>query len=49
MGASELVLNEYLGGMMLRYIATHGKPDDTEKLNKNLPSGITELTNTGQG
>ena len=48
MGASELVMNEYLGGILLRYIATHGN-DDREKLDDNLPSGITELTNTGQG
>ena len=48
MGASELVLNEYLGGMMLRYVATHGN-EDREKLMMNIPSGITELTNTGQG
>lgn len=48
MGASELVMNEYLGGILLRYIATHGN-EDREKLNMNLPSGITELTNTGQG
>lgn len=49
MGASELVMNEYLGGILLRYIATHGKGDDSENLDNNLPSGITELTNTGQG
>lgn len=49
MGASELVMNEYLGGILLRYIATHGKGDDSENLDSNLPSGITDLTNTGQG
>lgn len=38
MGASELVLNEYLGGMMLRYIATHGRPDDSETLDPHLPA-----------
>ena len=48
MGASELVMNEYLGGILLRYIATHGN-EDREKLNNDLPSAITELTNTGQG
>ena len=48
MGASELVMNEYLGGILLRYIATHGN-EDREKLDNSLPSGITELTNTGQG
>ncbi len=48
MGASELVMNEYLGGILLRYIATHGN-EDREKINNDMPSGITELTNTGQG
>lgn len=27
MGASQVVLNEYLGGMIIRYIATHGSDD----------------------
>lgn len=27
MGASQIVLNEYLGGIILRYIATHGSDD----------------------
>ena len=27
MGASEIIFNEYLGGIMLRYIATHGTDD----------------------
>lgn len=27
LGATQLVLNEYLGGVMLRYIATHGSDD----------------------
>lgn len=48
MGASELILNEYLGGIVLRYLATHGN-DDREKLDMDMPSGITELTDTGQG
>lgn len=48
MGASELIMNEYIGGIMLRYLATHGN-DDREKINNDMPSGITELTNTGQG
>ena len=48
MGASELVMNEYLGGILLRYLATHGKGDDSENLNSNLPT-IQDLTNTGQG
>ena len=43
MGASELILNEYLGGIMLRYIATHGKEEDTEKVNNNLPSWPIDL------
>lgn len=38
MGASELVMNEYLGGIVLRYIATHGRPDDSENLDPDLPS-----------
>ncbi len=38
MGASELVMNEYLGGIVLRYIATHGRPDDSETLDPDLPS-----------
>ena len=28
-GASQIVLNEYLGGIMIRYLATHGEGDDT--------------------
>lgn len=27
LGASQIVLNEYLGGIMLRYVATHGADD----------------------
>lgn len=49
MGASQFILNEYLGGIILRYAATHGSGDDVEKINEDLPSGITQLTNTGQG
>lgn len=37
MGAQEVVLNEYLGGMLLRYRATHGN-DDMEKLNESIPT-----------
>lgn len=37
LGASQFVLNEYLGGIMLRYVATHGH-DDEEALDPNLPS-----------
>lgn len=29
LGASQIVLNEYLGGIMLRYVATHGAGDDS--------------------
>lgn len=29
-GASQVVLNEYLGGIILRYIATHGGEDKGE-------------------
>lgn len=28
-GASQIVLNEYLGGLVLRYLATHGSDDET--------------------
>lgn len=38
MGASEIVMNEYLGGIVLRYIATHSKADDSENLDSILPS-----------
>ena len=34
MGASQLVLNEYLGGVILRYVATHMEnSDDSETVN----------------
>lgn len=39
-GASQLVLSEYLGGVVLRYVATHSKNDDSEKVNPDLPSKI---------
>lgn len=38
-GASQIVLNEYLGGIMLRYIATHGGDDD-ERINPNQPAAV---------
>jgi len=41
-GASQIIMNEYLGGVTLRYIATHGY-DDIEKLDDSLPSGPTDL------
>ena len=40
MGAQEVVLNEYLGGMLIRYRATHGN-DDREKIDDTLPSEYT--------
>lgn len=46
LGASELILNEYLGGIMMRYLSTHGN-DDREKINNKLPT-MTELTDLGQ-
>lgn len=38
MGASQIILNEYLGGIMLRYIATHGRGDDAETVNPQWPA-----------
>lgn len=35
MGASEVILNEYLGGVLLRYRATHGRGDDATTINPN--------------
>lgn len=46
MGASEIILNEYLGGIMLRYVATHGNSDDSEK-NDNTKPTIQDLTGNG--
>ena len=37
MGASEIILNEYLGGVLLRYRATHGRADDATTINSALP------------
>lgn len=37
LGASQFVLNEQMGGLMLRYVATHGH-DDEEAINPNLVS-----------
>lgn len=37
-GASQLVLNEYLGGVMLRYSATHSEADDSQNIDNNLPA-----------
>lgn len=38
MGATQLVLNEYLGGVMLRYVATHSDADDSERIDNSLPA-----------
>ena len=38
MGASEIVFNEYLGGIVLRYMSTHGNADDSEKLDDSKPA-----------
>ena len=40
MGAQEVVLNEYLGGMLIRYRATHGN-EDREKVDNDIPSAYT--------
>lgn len=37
LGASQLVLNEYLGGVLIRYLATHGQ-DDEGHVNSKLPA-----------
>lgn len=44
LGASHVVLNEYLGGVMLRYLATHSEADDSENRDNNYPAPI-DLTN----
>ena len=38
MGASEIIMNEYLGGIMLRYSATHGRGDDSTTVDPELPA-----------
>lgn len=38
LGASQLVLNEYLGGVLIRYVATHSENSDSEKIYEKLPS-----------
>lgn len=38
LGASQVVLNEYLGGVILRYTATHSDADDSERINNNYPA-----------
>lgn len=37
-GATQLILNEYLGGVMLRYTATHSDADDSERIDNSLPA-----------
>ena len=39
-GASQLVLSEYLGGVVVRYLATHSKINDSEKVYPELPARI---------
>lgn len=43
LGASQLVLNEYLGGVLLRYVATHSEADDSENINSDLPAPVDLL------
>lgn len=43
-GASQLVLNEYLGGVLLRYVATHSEADDSKNRNNDYPAP-QDLTN----
>lgn len=38
LGAQQLVLNEYLGGVMLRYSASNSEANDAEKVDNDLPS-----------
>lgn len=38
LGAQQLVLNEYLGGVMLRYSASNSEANDAEKVDDSLPS-----------
>lgn len=38
LGASQLVLNEYLGGVLLRYIATNSNSSDDEHIDDSLPA-----------
>ena len=37
-GASQMILNEYLGGVMLKYTATHSEADDSENIDNTLPA-----------
>ena len=38
MGAQQLVLNEYLGGVMLRYSASHSEADDSQNIDNTKPA-----------
>ena len=38
LGASQLVLNEYLGGVLLRYVATNSNSNDDEHIDNSLPA-----------
>lgn len=38
LGAQQLVLNEYLGGVMIRYSASNSEANDAEKVDNDLPS-----------
>lgn len=42
LSANQIILNEYLGGVMLRYYATHSSADDDEHVDDSLPAN-TEL------
>lgn len=37
-GCAQLVLNEYLGGVLLQYTATHSDADDAERIDNALPA-----------
>ena len=43
LGAEQLVLNEYLGGVLLRYLATHSEADDSENIDNSLPAPVDLL------
>ena len=38
LGAHQLVLNEYLGGVMLRYSASHSEADDSQNIDNTKPA-----------
>ena len=38
MGAQQLVLNEYLGGVMIRYSASHSEADDSQNIDNTKPT-----------